>query len=202
MQNHDFDVDDTEANIRYFEDRNKKLDSIKKNLKFPEGDGRLTSFKQVNRQRMIVAMVCEAIEAQYYDIACDVTQSFITDLLQVGQIPIFSTFFEHFRHSTEKYEAKLYLISLLMPLMTNKMAQSWLKIIEEVLGDCPNNSIYKHNINPIRTGLQLYKAITQVEESFDIPSQTIGALQATIEDQLCQVVQMYKCPLDILQIFE
>lgn len=82
---------------------------------------------------MIVAMVCEAIEGKYYDIAVDVAQSFITDLIQVGQMPIFSTFFEHFKTSTDNYEAKLYLISLLMPLMTNQMAQTWLKIIEDVL---------------------------------------------------------------------
>ena len=138
---------------------------MKKNLKFPESDDRLTYFKQENRQGLIVAMMCESIMLQYYDIACDITQNFIRDMITFGKnsiIPVFSTFFDEFGSSTDKYESKLYLLSLLMPLMTNKMAQTWLKIIEEVLGESPDNSIFKNNINPVRIGLQLYKVIKQI----------------------------------------
>jgi hypothetical protein len=40
-----------------------------------------------------------------------------------------------------------------MPLMTNKMAHQFLQIIEEVLGENPQNSIFKNNTNPVRIGL-------------------------------------------------
>lgn len=67
-----------------------------------------------------------------------------------------------------------------MPLMTNKQIQSWLKIIEDALGESPDSCIYKNNINPVRTGLQLYKVISQVQDSFDMSTQSINTVQETI----------------------
>ena len=101
---------------------------------------------------MIISTVCEAIELKYYDVACDVVQNFATELLKC-KLPIFDTFFDQFRQSTAKYDAKLYLLTLLMPSMSNGQAEQFLQLIEEVLDEQPENSIFKNNINPIRTGL-------------------------------------------------
>ena len=84
MQIHDFDPHDTNKMVEYNQIRTKKLNGMKKRLKFPEEEGRYTYFKQENRKRMIVAMVCEATEYQFYDIACEVTQNFMSDLIQGG----------------------------------------------------------------------------------------------------------------------
>ena len=78
-------------------------------------------------------MVCESIERQEYDIACEVTQNFLADIMILHQLPIFDTFFEQMRQSTQKYTSRLYLLSLIMPLMSNRQARQFIKLINEQL---------------------------------------------------------------------
>ena len=64
-----------------------------------------------------------------------------------------------------------------MPIMSNNQAEQSLLLIEEVLDEAPENSIFKNNINPIRTGLQIYKFIDKLSESFVVSNNKIETLK-------------------------
>ena len=53
-----------------------------------------------------------------------------------------------------------------MPVITKKQAYAAMKVFEEVIGNDANASIFRANINPLRLGLQLYKLIDDITDTF------------------------------------
>jgi hypothetical protein len=91
-----------------------------------------------------------------FDIACDVTKIFMSDLLKAKYLPIFESIFTYFMEDTTRYEAKLALMLNIIPLMTKPIATRFMKTIEGVLNEPATNSIFKNYLYPIRVGLMLY----------------------------------------------
>jgi hypothetical protein len=50
--------------------------------------------------------------------------------------------------------------------MNKNLATTFMKIIEVVLNESANNSIFRNNINPLRVGLMLYRVIDEVEANY------------------------------------
>ncbi len=90
----------------------------------------------------------------------------MSDFLKHRQLPIFDILFQHFKDDFTRYEAKLGLLIGMNPLMNKNLATTFMKIIETVLNESANNSIFRNNINPLRVGLMLYRVIDEVESNY------------------------------------
>lgn len=54
----------------------------------------------------------------------------MSDLLKAKYLPIFDQLFQHFINDTSRYEAKLALMMILIPLMNKSLASRFMKLIE------------------------------------------------------------------------
>jgi hypothetical protein len=82
-----------------------------------------------------------------------------SEILKFKNLKVLDKFFEHFETDSTKYEAKIYLLTLLMPSMSRKQAFAILKVLEGVIDESYENSVFYRNNNPIRVGLMLYKLL-------------------------------------------
>lgn len=89
------------------------------------------------------------------------------------------------------YEIKLTILSRLMLAMSNDQAESFMKIIENVLEEPPENSIFRNNINPLRIALQLYKIVTDIHLKFGYSEFATNAIKESISDQIVKVLEIY-----------
>jgi len=101
-----------------------------------------------------------------YDIAYEVTKRFMSDLLKATSLPIFNQLFIHFNDDPTRYEAKLFIMLNCMPLMNRTLATNFMKIIEGVISNSAQDSIFKNNINPMRVGLILYRVVDEVQKEY------------------------------------
>jgi len=79
-----------------------------------------------------------------------------------------------------------------MPLMTKKQGEELLKIIDDVLELPPEKNIFKHNINPLRLSLLLYKIVDDVSAKFNFSQYIANTLKDHITDQIVRVLEIYK----------
>jgi len=94
---------------------------------------------------------------------------------------MFDTLFEQLRVDPSKYEIKIALIERLMPLMNKNQAETFMKIIENVISLPADKSIFKHNINPLRLSLLLYKTINDVSMKFNYSDYTTNSIKESIQ---------------------
>ena len=96
----------------------------------------------------------------------------MSDLIKAQNLPIFEILFSHFENDTSRYEAKCACLLRALPLMNRKTAIRFMKIIEGVLGEPASNNVLKMNINPLRTGLMLFRVIDEVSSTFSYSAGT------------------------------
>jgi hypothetical protein len=119
-------------------------------------------FGRTARLRLIIQIINQSVDMRLYNIAYEMTKRFMSDLLKAKYLPIFELLFGHFANDTTRYEAKLALMLNCMPLMNRKTAARFMKIIEVVLTEPASNSVFRNNINPLRTSLMLYRVLDEV----------------------------------------
>ena len=93
-----------------------------------------------------------------YDIAYEVLKRFFSDMLKAKELPIFETLFMQMENS-KRYEAKIAVALVALPLMKRKMAFKLMKMLLGLLEAPAQDSILRNNINPLRVGLMLYRLI-------------------------------------------
>ena len=81
------------------------------------------------------------------------------EILKFKNLKVLDKFFNHFQNDPTMFEAKIYLLTLLTPSMSRKQAFQFLKVLEVVVDESYENSVFYRNINPIRVGLMLYKLL-------------------------------------------
>ena len=59
-----------------------------------------------------------------------------------------------------------------------------MKIIEGVVGEQAHNSVLKMNINPLRTGLMLYRVIDEVYHAFQYSAGTTQIMKDQLSEQI------------------
>ena len=111
---------------------------------------------------MIVALLKQSLSLELYNDAYEISRIFINDLMNQGYLPVFDALFENLKGDTSMYEIKLTIIERLIPTMSKDQTEVFMKLIESVLGESSDNSIFQNNLNPLRLGLQLYKTIDDV----------------------------------------
>lgn len=65
-------------------------------------------------------MLNQAIDLKFYDVAVDFMKEYKNEIIQHKNFKVLDKFFEHFKNDPTKYEAKIYLLTLLMPSMSRK----------------------------------------------------------------------------------
>ena len=137
-----------------------------------------------------------------YDIAYEVTKRFMSDLLKATSLPIFDQLFMHFNDDMTRYEAKLTIMLNCMPLMNRSLAARFMKIIEEVISNSAQESIFKHNINPMRVGLILYRVIDEVQKEYGYSEHSTDIMKETITEQIVKLLEIYNDVDELMHLVE
>jgi len=77
-----------------------------------------------------------------------------------------------------------------------------MKIIDDVLDYPAKNSIFVKSINPLQTGLVLFKFIDDVKANFNFSVYTAEAMKEKCEKYMISLLKMYKCPNEIKPILD
>ena len=118
----------------------------------------------------------------------------MSDLLKTKfTLPIFEQLFVHLQE-TGRYSAKLAVIQDCIPLMNKKIASKFMKTIELVLDYPGSNSIFKMNINPLRTGLELYQVLDKVQEDHGYSEHLTDLMKERVDGQIQKVLEVYSDP--------
>ena len=84
------------------------------------------------------------------------------DLLTYKNTGVFEYFYNELKNDYKLYEIKLALFQRIMPLMNNEQASLLMKEFEKIIEVQADESIFRLNINPIRTGLALFKTFDDI----------------------------------------
>jgi hypothetical protein len=71
-----------------------------------------------NRIKLVIAMLEQAILLSYFDIACEFMKEYKLEILKFKELKAVDYLIQQMDGDPSKYEAKVYLASLLMPCMT------------------------------------------------------------------------------------
>ena len=77
-----------------------------------------------------------------------------------------------------------------------------MKIMEEVLAEPANNSVFKNNVNPMRVGLMLIRAVTEVHETFGMSQNTTDIILEDLTQKLRDALEMYNEPEELMHMVE
>ena len=61
---------------------------------------------------------------------------------------------------------------MLIPVMKKAYVERLFKVFQELLNEPAENSIFKKNVNPFRTGLMLYKLVFDLQAHFSYSEYT------------------------------
>jgi hypothetical protein len=89
-----------------------------------------------------------------------------------------------------------------LPLMNKNIAARFMKIIEGVLNNPADNSIFKHNINPLRVGLMLYRVIDDVQQEYGYSENSTTIMKDLCSEQIKSTMEMYNDPDELMIIVE
>ena len=87
------------------------------------------------------------------------------------------------------------IVSELMPLMKLQSIEKLIKIFDKVLDYPQEESIFRNNINPLRTGLMLYKLVVDLQECANFSEFLKDQLLTKIIDKITAMVQSYHDPV-------
>lgn len=126
----------------------------------------------------------------------------MSDLLKAKRLNIFESLFNQFAEDLTRYEAKLYLILKLLPLMTKQVSAKFMKTIENVLMTPGQNSFIRCNLNPLRIGLLLYRVLDEVYQLHNYSKNSTDLMKTTLVKQMEKVLNIYNNPLDMMIMVE
>lgn len=86
--------------------------------------------------------------------------------------------------------------------MSRKQGFKLLKILEEVVDEPYENSIFYRNINPIRVGLMLYKLITDLHIKLQTSDGVTLSVLNKVRGKLVSIMEIYKDSEKVIPLFE
>ena len=92
---------------------------------------------------------------------------FREEILNYIYFPVFDVLLPLFRTELGHYEVKLNILQILIPIMKKNNVEKLFRYVSEVLSEPSDQSIFKHNLNPFRVGLILYKVIWDLQDHFN-----------------------------------
>ena len=136
-------------------------------------------------------MFNNAIELKFYDIAYEICHFFLADLLKKNYYDVFDQLFDYFRES-DQYDVKLALLLKTLPLIKKEQVFRLMKDFDDVLKYPSTESIFKKSVNPIQTGLFMFKVIDDIQTQFNFSYYTSLSLKTKLEDNMVEILKMYK----------
>jgi hypothetical protein len=149
-----------------------------------------------------MAMLEQAILLEQYDVACEFMKEYKLEILKLKTLKAVDYLMKQMDGDPTKYEAKVYLATLLMPCMSRVQGQELTKILESMVSQSYEKNVFYKNINPIRTGLMVYKLVHDLHYHCDTADGVTTNLKQTVKEKLIGVVQTYKDAEAIIPLFE
>ena len=147
-------------------------------------------------------MLEQSIDLQFYDISVEFMKEYKNEILKFKNLKILDRFIKHFENDPTKYEAKIYLLTLLMPSMSKKQAFTLLKVLEGVIDESYENSVFYRNNNPIRVGLMVYKLLDDLHEKLDTSDGVTNSMKNLVKEKLLSIIEIYKDSEKVIPLFE
>lgn len=129
-------------------------DKILQNIQF--------DYTYEHKKQFVLALIQQSITIERFDITYEMVIRNIQDLSKMSYLSFLDTLIEFFKLDNEMLEVKLAIISMLIPNMSNMQAVTFMKTIETVLDDPPEDCMMRVNLNPLRVSMILYQVIDQI----------------------------------------
>ena len=139
--------------------------------------------------KIVQAFIKVSVEMKRYEIGCELMIRF--DSLRISSKIIFDILFTHLRDYPDLYDAKIYLIKCMYSIMDDKQAYNLFRILQKILDNQAEKSIFVHNINPVMLGLKLYRLLDDMKEQFDCPEHAVDLLKQKLQRILVNIVNVY-----------
>jgi len=86
--------------------------------------------------------------------------------------------------------------------MTKSYAEKFITIIEQVLRSCPSESIFVCNVNPLRTGLSLYRMLQDLLADHNFSETHVECILETLQNQMVDMLISYRDSDQLLFLIE
>lgn len=123
------------------------------------------------RNRMLTELIVYAVNVNEYHVAYEIVKCFLSDLLKIENLPIFVPLLSQMK-DTKRYEAKVELCKVCIPLMKKEDAFRLMRIFIELVEEPSQNSILSNNVNPLRVGLMVIRLIYELTDAFQYSMHT------------------------------
>ena len=87
-------------------------------------------------------------------------------------------------------------------MMNKNLATRFMKIIEVILKEPADKSIFSNNINPIRVGLILFRVIDEVQTQYQYSQNSTDLMKEAIDGQLQACLEMFNDPDQVMFMIE
>lgn len=136
-----------------------------------------------------------------YQTAFDVFVSFKDIILKFKQQNhLFDTIIEHMKTDFCFMELKIFLVSNMLDILTPNQANDLIIATEHIL-ETPDQ-LFRCNLNPIRTALNLFNLTHNIYLKFDYSQFTVQRIKEKIAGALVKVIDSYREPNDIIGLIE
>ena len=122
-------------------------------------DANLSFFTRYSRQKFLKAMITQAIDLQLYEVASELITKFLSIVLRFDSLPVIEIFIDNMKTNLYKYEARIHLLSLFIPIISRSQGEKLIETINDVINEPADANVYKYNINPLKVALMLYKLV-------------------------------------------
>lgn len=117
-----------------------------------------------------------------FEIAYEIVIRFMSDLLKAVRLNILDVLIASFERDTFRFDSKIAILMKSLPLFKRSQILRLMKAIENVLNLPTTESLLRNNINPMRTGLMLFRAITEIVDRFKYSKNSSDIMKFTLVD--------------------
>lgn len=157
-------------------------------------------YKYVHKKDFIMSFINESIVIERIDITYELVVRNINDLSRMGYLYFLDTLISTFKVDKEMMEVKLAIVAVLIPYMSNMQTVNFMKTIETMLEDPPEESLMRVNLNPLRVCMIMYKVIDDIQHQVQYSSYATKVIKEKIKKLCIQFLELYENPEQILQL--
>lgn len=137
-----------------------------------------------NKKKLILELVETSLNMKLYFVTYNAIHLFTDEIQEMKMTNYISIILNHLRRDPAWLEIKLILVHLVIDEMNYQNARAFIQTAKLLIQEGPYESYLKHNLNPIRVALMLYKTIDDINNRFGFSKNLILQLQERICEQL------------------
>mmetsp|Transcript_27176 Transcript_27176/g.41355 ORF Transcript_27176/g.41355 Transcript_27176/m.41355 type:complete len:179 (-) Transcript_27176:2259-2795(-) len=147
-------------------------------------------------------MLSEAIDLQYFDVASEIASTFLSTILKFYSLAAIDTLIEQVKSNPKKAEARIFLASQLIPIISRKQGEKLCLAMQEILGESSENSLYRFNVNPFKLSLMLYRLADDLCDKYSQLEFLTDSMKETLRDQMLKIMSTFGGHREIVPIIE